>query len=409
MASTPTSTTPTSTLSTTSTTKTTSSTTATPTTNTTPATTNTTPTTTATTTTPTTTTTTTTTTPTTTSTTTTPTPTSTTTTPTSTTTTPTPTSTTATTTTTPTTTTMTTTPTSTTTPTTITTTPTTTSTTTSTTLSTLTSTVTSTQTPTSTVTTSTTVLTVGPWIAPVNVPAGAQVCHEYLVSGPNGIPDSSLTASSQWNSHLPFDHNGPERARLFSLAIDFGNGTYYRGAWSAGVIDKNQYVQAEFRSPCLIRGIVTQGRHVNPNTLCCHQRVTQYNVLYSNDGNNWETIKDDQGKDKTFKGNLDQDSLVTQMLACPIIAKFIRINPVDWVTHIALRFDVIGCPTNTDNLGACPKGWLERPGSSTCYMFHTGSDVKSWDDAERYCLLEQSHLVEIDSVQERVRRDSNNS
>ena len=46
-----------------------------------------------------------------------------------------------------------------------------------------------------------------------------------------------------------------------------------------------------------MKGIVTQGRHVNPRTLCCIQRVTQYKVMWSKDGVNWNTMQDQQGKD----------------------------------------------------------------------------------------------------------------
>lgn len=80
---------------------------------------------------------------------------------------------------------------------------------------------------------------------------GAQVCHDYLVSGPHGVPDSHLSASSSWNSHLPNDNNGPDRSRLFTQAYDYGNGTFYRGAWSAGVNDKNQFIQVKI--VCLSR------------------------------------------------------------------------------------------------------------------------------------------------------------
>ena len=72
---------------------------------------------------------------------------------------------------------------------------------------------------------------------------GSQVCHDYLVSGPHGVPDRALTSSSQWNSRLPNDNNGPERSRLFTTAHDYGNGTYDRGAWSSAYNDKNQYIQ----------------------------------------------------------------------------------------------------------------------------------------------------------------------
>lgn len=73
--------------------------------------------------------------------------------------------------------------------------------------------------------------------------SGAQVCHEYLVSGQHGVPDPHLTASSSWNSHLPNDNNGPDRSRIFTTAYDYGNGTFYRGAWTSGIRDKNQYIQ----------------------------------------------------------------------------------------------------------------------------------------------------------------------
>ena len=53
----------------------------------------------------------------------------------------------------------------------------------------------------------------------------------------------------------------------------------------------------ELGRPSLVKGIVTQGRHVNPRTLCCIQRVTQYKVMWSKDGVNWNTIQDQQGND----------------------------------------------------------------------------------------------------------------
>lgn len=48
-----------------------------------------------------------------------------------------------------------------------------------------------------------------------------------------------------------------------------------------------------------------------------------------------------------FTGNSDQDSVVTNMLPCPILARCIRINPLDWKDHASLRFDLLGCPAQT--------------------------------------------------------------
>lgn len=240
-----------------------------------------------------------------------------------------------------------------------------------------------------------------PFQAPANVPAGAQVCHEYLVSGAHGVPDSNLKASSSWNSHLSNDNNGPDRSRLFTTAYDYGNGTFYRGAWTAGINDKNQYIQVELMRPSLVRGVVTQGRHLDPLTLCCVQRITEYKVSWSLDGIHWNMVQDNYGNDMMFKGNVDEDSLETHMMSCPFIARFIRLHPQDWVNHIALRFDLIGCQAITSDIGKCDPGWIEMPGTDRCYLFSKASDIQSWNDAKRSCMLQQGQLVELETVQER--------
>ena len=51
----------------------------------------------------------------------------------------------------------------------------------------------------------------------------------------NAIPDSSLTASSEWNA----DH-GPKRGRLNLARV--GN---LRGAWAARTNDANQWIQVK--------------------------------------------------------------------------------------------------------------------------------------------------------------------
>ena len=49
--------------------------------------------------------------------------------------------------------------------------------------------------------------------------------------------------------------------------------------------------------PSLVRGVATQGRHLDPNTLCCVQRVSEYKVGYSNDGVTWTMLQDARGND----------------------------------------------------------------------------------------------------------------
>ncbi|KAJ8316371.1 hypothetical protein KUTeg_006385 [Tegillarca granosa] len=49
-----------------------------------------------------------------------------------------------------------------------------------------------------------------------------------------------------------------------------------------------------------------------------------------------------------FKGNSDEDTPETNMFECPVIAKCIRINPIEWNHHISMRFDLMGCSLVTE-------------------------------------------------------------
>lgn len=52
------------------------------------------------------------------------------------------------------------------------------------------------------------------------------------------------------------------------------------------------------------------------------------------------------------------------------------------------------------DVGKCDPGWTELQGTSVCYLFSNNS--VSWRDAKRTCLLDQGHLVDIQSIKERV-------
>ena len=52
-----------------------------------------------------------------------------------------------------------------------------------------------------------------------------------------------------------------------------------------------------------------------------------------------------------FRGNSDADTHVEEELDCPVFAKGIRLYPLEWESHIALRFDVKGCYLDNNALG----------------------------------------------------------
>ena len=51
-----------------------------------------------------------------------------------------------------------------------------------------------------------------------------------------------------------------------------------------------------------------------------------------------------QNSFQIFNGSYGVGSVVTNMLEIPIIAKCVRVHPVTWSEHIAMRFDLLGCP-----------------------------------------------------------------
>ena len=49
-----------------------------------------------------------------------------------------------------------------------------------------------------------------------------------------------------------------------------------------------------------------------------------------------------------FPGSRDKDSVRTQPINPPIIAKFIRLRPRGWRSHICMRVEFYGCPAGTN-------------------------------------------------------------
>eukprot|EP00931_Biecheleriopsis_adriatica_P074372 TRINITY_DN48447_c0_g1_i1.p1 TRINITY_DN48447_c0_g1~~TRINITY_DN48447_c0_g1_i1.p1 ORF type:complete len:939 (-),score=171.85 TRINITY_DN48447_c0_g1_i1:131-2947(-) len=135
------------------------------------------------------------------------------------------------------------------------------------------------------------------------------------------IPDSAITASS-----------------CFADRGDHGLGQMWRSrfdntdtTWCAGTCDEHQWIQWDFGSRRLVLHVATKGRHNQP------QWVSRYNLLYSEDGHTWT-----EAHSRYFVGNVDEDSVVKHRLTPPIHARYIRLIPLEWHGHIALRAEFLG-------------------------------------------------------------------
>jgi len=147
-------------------------------------------------------------------------------------------------------------------------------------------------------------------------------CTSALGMQSKSIPDSKITASSEYNA----DYDAT-RSRL-NTARQGRKG----GSWIAKYNNVGQWVEVEFDVGVKFTGIATQGR---PDA---NQWVTSYRIEYSLDGH---FVKYNGGK--VFGGNKDRNGIVGHYLDPAIHAKAIRIVPVTWYGHITMRFELYGC------------------------------------------------------------------
>ncbi|KAM8980872.1 contactin-associated protein-like 2 [Sarcophilus harrisii] len=150
----------------------------------------------------------------------------------------------------------------------------------------------------------------------------SQKCDEQLVSAlPHVVFSSSSSMSSSYS---------PGYAKL--------NKRGGAGGWSPSDSDHYQWLQVDFGNRKQISAIATQGRYSSSDW------VTQYRMLYSDTGRNWKPYHQD-GNIWAFPGNINSDGVVRHDLQHPVIARYVRIVPLDWngEGRIGLRIEVYGC------------------------------------------------------------------
>ncbi|OBS79977.1 hypothetical protein A6R68_21820, partial [Neotoma lepida] len=147
------------------------------------------------------------------------------------------------------------------------------------------------------------------------------------------IADPQITASSmlEWTDHTGQENIWkPEKARLKKPGPP----------WAAFATDEHQWLQIDLNKEKKITGIVTTG-----STMVEHNYyVSAYRVLYSDDGQKWTVYREPgMEQDKIFQGNKDYHKDVRNNFLPPIIARFIRVNPVQWQQKIAMKVELLGC------------------------------------------------------------------
>ncbi|TNM90853.1 EGF-like repeat and discoidin I-like domain-containing protein 3 isoform X2 [Takifugu flavidus] len=167
----------------------------------------------------------------------------------------------------------------------------------------------------------------------LNVYSNTAGCSEPLGMKSRLISDAQISASSSfrtWGIDSFTWH--PQFARL-----DKHGKT---NAWSPVHNNRSEWIQVDLEKTKRISGIITQGA----KDFGVVQFVSVFKVMYSNDGESWNTVKEENvGNDKLFQGNIDNNSHKKNVFEPPFYARYVRVVPWEWHERITLRMELLGC------------------------------------------------------------------
>ncbi|XP_034737692.1 contactin-associated protein-like 4 isoform X2 [Etheostoma cragini] len=156
---------------------------------------------------------------------------------------------------------------------------------------------------------------------------GEEVCDSPLVGN---LPPSSFRSSSQLTSS-----HGPVFAKV--------NRREGAGGWSPLVSDRYQWLEVDLGRRTQITAVATQGRYGSSDWL------TAFLLMFSDTGHNWRLHRQEDSLG-AFPGNSNADTVVQYKLEQPVIARFLRLIPLDWnpTGRIGLRLETYGCRYTSD-------------------------------------------------------------
>ncbi|XP_033726630.1 contactin-associated protein-like 2 isoform X2 [Pecten maximus] len=206
-----------------------------------------------------------------------------------------------------------------------------------------------------------------------HISAGDGSCDFDLVTGPYGVSDGALSASS-YHFHCPIQ----------DLRINSSN------SWCPSTSGDGHYVQVEFQTVSTLKAIQTRGRHYN-------EWVASYSVNISMDGLTWSYILNSAGDVKVFPGNVDDVSIVTNNLEGNIVAKYIRVISVsgNGAYHRSMSLEVQGCPVVSPLTCSCTGNTWKATLGSTGDVFPVLVDTDASNQG--FCGLKCSRQPDCDS------------
>lgn len=130
-----------------------------------------------------------------------------------------------------------------------------------------------------------------------------------------------------------------------------------QGVWRPALDDVMQFIQVDLGSLHRVAGWTLRGDSQG-------NYVSLFRLLFSHNAVTWTPYSDAVVTEKFFSGNVDSVTKVTELLSTAQIARYVRLNPLDWHGHVAVQWDLVGCPLYDDSASAIPPG----TGDKSCKM-----------------------------------------
>ncbi|CAJ1061590.1 discoidin%2C CUB and LCCL domain-containing protein 1 isoform X2 [Xyrichtys novacula] len=130
---------------------------------------------------------------------------------------------------------------------------------------------------------------------------------------------SGLNASSFWD----------KKSQEYTMSLQ----------WTADSNDPEPWVELELSDRSNITGIITTGSN--------KYYIESFIVLFSKDRKNWKLYKGTLSKErKVFQAYTDGHLRVLNSLIPPVVARFVRLQPLSWHGRASAQVQVLGCPVS---------------------------------------------------------------
>ncbi|XP_060906879.1 discoidin, CUB and LCCL domain-containing protein 1 isoform X2 [Labrus mixtus] len=145
----------------------------------------------------------------------------------------------------------------------------------------------------------------------------------------NILSVSGLNASS-------FRDKQSQEGTTFWSSRNMGTG-HEALTWVADSNDPDPWVELEISDRSTITGIITIGSN--------EYYIESFILLFSKDRKNWKLYKGALSKEKkVFKAYTDGHLRVLNSLFPPVVARFVRLQPLSWHGRASTQVQVLGCP-----------------------------------------------------------------